>query len=290
MSTDRDTRRIVRSWLRTDEGESADRVLDIVLDRLDTTPQRRATWWPARRTSTMNQAMRIALASAAVVAVALIGVSFFSGGNVGGPEPGGPSPTATPEPAALVTGPLEAGTYSTTPFTLPGGPISFTLTVPNGWEADVPGAVFPAGGPGGPDGAAGTFLQPEGLYSDPCDGNSGAPDVEIGPSVDDLVTALGSQRAYESTTASDVIVDGYSGKRLDLQLPSDVDFATCDSGEFWVWDAGPYAQGVGNHWQVTIVDVDGTRVVILAHDFADTPASTKAELQNVVASIQIDEP
>ena len=49
MSTDRDTTRIVRSWLQTDEHESADRVLDAVLDQLDTTPQRRATWWPARR-------------------------------------------------------------------------------------------------------------------------------------------------------------------------------------------------------------------------------------------------
>ena len=49
MSTDRDTTRIVRSWLQTDEYESADRVLDAVLDQLDTTPQRRATWWPARR-------------------------------------------------------------------------------------------------------------------------------------------------------------------------------------------------------------------------------------------------
>ena len=41
MSTDRDTTRIVRSWLGTDEHESADRVLDAVLDQLDATPQRR---------------------------------------------------------------------------------------------------------------------------------------------------------------------------------------------------------------------------------------------------------
>ena len=54
MSTDRDTTRIVRSWLQTDEYESADRVLDAVLDQLDTTPQRRSTWWPARRLPHMN--------------------------------------------------------------------------------------------------------------------------------------------------------------------------------------------------------------------------------------------
>ena len=61
MSTDRDITRIVRSWLRTDEHESADRVLDAVLDRLDTTPQRRATWWPAWRFPEMNNTAKLAL-------------------------------------------------------------------------------------------------------------------------------------------------------------------------------------------------------------------------------------
>ena len=48
MSTDRDTTRIVRSWL--EEGVTAlpDRVLDTVLDQVPATPQRRS-WWPARR-------------------------------------------------------------------------------------------------------------------------------------------------------------------------------------------------------------------------------------------------
>ena len=49
MSTERDLTRVVRSWMRDDEYESADRVLDAVLDALDATPQRRATSWPVRR-------------------------------------------------------------------------------------------------------------------------------------------------------------------------------------------------------------------------------------------------
>ena len=40
MKSDPDLARTVRSWLRTDENESADRVLDNVLGLLDTTPQR----------------------------------------------------------------------------------------------------------------------------------------------------------------------------------------------------------------------------------------------------------
>ena len=42
MSTDRDTTRIVRSWLEEGVTELPDRVLDAVLDQLPATPQRRA--------------------------------------------------------------------------------------------------------------------------------------------------------------------------------------------------------------------------------------------------------
>ncbi len=64
MTTDRDTTRMVRSWLRTDEHESADRVLEAVLASLDTTPQRRL-WWPSRRFTKMNTLTRLAVAAAA---------------------------------------------------------------------------------------------------------------------------------------------------------------------------------------------------------------------------------
>jgi hypothetical protein len=59
MSIDRDvdTARIVRSWLRTEEHESADRVLDDVFALLDATPQRRS-WWPARRFADMTSSDR----------------------------------------------------------------------------------------------------------------------------------------------------------------------------------------------------------------------------------------
>ena len=64
MATERDVTRIVQSWLRTDEHESADRVLDNVLALLDATPQRRS-WWPARRFADMNITAKLATAAAA---------------------------------------------------------------------------------------------------------------------------------------------------------------------------------------------------------------------------------
>src|SRR3970040_1990973 len=84
MSTERDMTRIVRSWLRTDEHESADRVLDHVLAQLNATPQRRS-WWPARRIADMNNVAKLAIAAAAVVVVAVVGINLLpAGGGVGG--------------------------------------------------------------------------------------------------------------------------------------------------------------------------------------------------------------
>ena len=291
MSSDRDTTRLVRSWLEEGVTELPDRVLDSVLDQLPATHQRRVTWWPVRRTSTMNQAMRIALASAAVVAVALIGLTLFRGANVGGPGPSATTATPTSEPQALVDGPLAAGTYATTPFPAPDDAIQFTFTVPDGWTADLRGpAVFPSTGDGtsGPTGAAMVLLQVVGLYADPCHGNTGEPDVQVGSAVDDLVNALANHGAYESSVATDVVKDGYAGKQIELLLPSDID--TCDGGQFWVWDSAPFAQGPGNRWNLTILDVEGARVVILAEDFADTPAVIQSELDAIVDSIRIDGP
>ena len=92
MSADRDVTRIVRSWLHGDAHEDADRVLNSVLDQLETTTQRRP-WWPARRFLSMNNNARIALAAAAVVVVGLIGYELLIASNVGGPPP---APSSTP--------------------------------------------------------------------------------------------------------------------------------------------------------------------------------------------------
>ena len=94
MSTDRDVTRIVRSWLHEDAYEDADRILNLVLDEIDTTPQRSPSWL-ARRFPPMNSTMRIALAVAAVVAIAIVGVSLLIPKNVGNPTES-PSPTAIP--------------------------------------------------------------------------------------------------------------------------------------------------------------------------------------------------
>ena len=58
-TSDRDVNRAIRSWLHEDRHEDVSRVAGAVLDQAETTPQRRATWWPARRTPTMNKFVAI---------------------------------------------------------------------------------------------------------------------------------------------------------------------------------------------------------------------------------------
>ena len=277
MSSDRDTTRIVRSWLRTDEHESANRVLDAVLERLDTTPQRRSTWWPARRFPEMNQTMRVALASAAVVAVALVGISVFRG-LVGGPNLGG-GPASTPAPSPT-QGP------SSYVITNEEG-VRVTLALPNGWMGA--GWYVSNNGDTRTDLTAIQVWAVTGnSYTDPCHWAATELDPPLGPTVDDLVTALENQQTREAAT-SDITLAGYTGKLVKMTVPADQSFADCDSGEFRSWD-GRFHQGPGQQDDVYIVDVDGFRLVIDALSYPGSSAADLEELQQMLDTIQIEPP
>jgi hypothetical protein len=298
MSPDRDTTRIVRSWLQTDEYESADRVLDAVLDQLDTTPQRRAGWL-GRRLPHMNTTAKLAIAAAAVVVAAFLGIRFLlPAQNIGSD---GPTPTPAPSPAAFHTGALTAGTYVMTPFTGVGASgvcmpeaaecaedpaddsYRLTFTVPDGYDAvsNQRPLIF------GPNGDTGMIiLRGADLYSDPCH-STPPPDIAVGPTVDDFANAIASHPDLDATDPVDVTLAGYPGKYIDLQLPADNTACTPD-GQFWPYEPGMYAQGNSNLWHLWILDVAGVRVVIQSMDYPDTPADKRAELQAIVDSIQIE--
>ena len=291
---DRNLDQLLDAWLDAGPSVAPSRVTEAARLEIRSTRQSAVPLgWLLRRFPTVNNTVRIALVSAAVVAVALIGISFFQAQNTGGPSLGEstptPAPTPTPTPQALRDGDLEAGTYTISPFPSPNDAIQVTVTVPEGWVGAGPGLI-PATGSTAPDGMGMSLLKVNGLYSDPCNENLAEPDIAVGSTVDDLVAALASQPTHEATAPTDVVVDGYAGVRMDLQLPSDIDFASCEGGQYWVWDAGPYAQGPGNRWRLWILDIDGFTAVVLTEDFEGTSAEDQAELQAIVDSIKIDVP
>ena len=108
MSAERDVNRIVRSWLRTDEHESADTVLQTVLSKLDTTPQRRS-WWPTWRSNRMNTYAKLLAAAAAVLVVAVVGYQFLPrNGGPGGQPTIAPTIAPSPSQALLARGSFTA--------------------------------------------------------------------------------------------------------------------------------------------------------------------------------------
>jgi hypothetical protein len=180
--------------------------------------------------------------------------------------------------------------------------LTIDVTVPEGgWVGGPPSALGgPVGESNGPNGVAVAFFRAQTIHSDPChwdqDGNGSAPDegdVQVGPTVDDLAEALAGSSAYESTTPVDATLGGFSGKRLELRLvpdPSGCDTWSGDENQYFVFgghDGGQFAQGGANTWQVTILDVDGTRLIAVLMAYEETSAADLAAAEGILESAVI---
>ena len=121
-------------------------------------------------------------------------------------------------------------------------------------------------------------------------------DPPVGPTVDDLVGAFANVPDFAATEAVDVTVDGYAGKQFEFTVPNYTS-SECRDSKYGLWDVpgtgggdespGYWAQGPNNHFQMLVLDVDGTRLVIGAGTFPSTPPQDRAALEDVLASIQI---
>jgi hypothetical protein len=97
MSTERDVAYLLRSWIRSEPDGTVDHVVDAILAEVDATPQRRPTWWSARR-PTMSTIVRLGVAAAVLAIAVALGYTLTQ--NVGNEEPiPNPSgqPTAPPD-------------------------------------------------------------------------------------------------------------------------------------------------------------------------------------------------
>lgn len=308
MSTDRDTTRVVRSWLEEGVAALPDRVLDAVLDQVPATPQRRS-FWQARRFAHVNKFAPAAIAAAAVVVVAVVGYNLLPrDGGTG--EPASPVPTTgqTAAPSAPASPGTSAApgpqTVTLRPFDGPEGfgmcpktevavdcvedprdnSMTFTLELPAGW-AEVQAWVEPEDSPMGSELGAGLLItRGSWLYSEPCRPDETVnPDIEVGPTVDDFVEALDAHPKLDVSVPMLKEVGGYPGTSMRLTVPDDI--STCE--HYRPIEETMYAQGPGHIWDLWIVDVNGIRVVIQANQSRATTEEQRQELLAIVDSIRI---
>lgn len=311
--------RTLESWLVEGPSQLPGHVIEGIVRQLDETKQRRSAWLPGRKL--MNR-MTLALGgAAAVVVVAVLVLGMYVNRPGVGSQPA-PTPSPKPSPTEAISrtsepteapsppattrpypdeGVLAPGTYVFPPLPAPNDSLTVTFTVAEGWEA-FQTALVPSGEPdtGPPGGMAILFEGVTSLNGDPCNWSGTDDDVRVGPAVDDLVEALGAQTAYEISDPVDVTIGGYGGKRVDIVIPTEP-FAgpdsiapECDQDTFQLWNTaahgelGIYAQGPADRWRTNILDVDGTRLVIVTRYFAGTTPADRAEMDAIIDSIVIE--
>ncbi len=285
MSTDRDTTRIVRSWLRTDENESADRVLDAVLDQLDATPQRRATWWPARTFPQVSTYAKLALAAAAVLTLAFVGLQLVPGSGSGGPiATDAPSPSSTPSPTptatadAWVTGAaLQEGRND-----LVVHDVHLSIEVGAGWQKTrFEGMIdhtTPSNGHWPWIGFLNTF---DSVADDPC----AASTTPVGPTVDDFANGLLTIPGTVATEPIDTSIGGVPAKFVELTINDDIG---CPNTSFWLY--GPdsaWPNSIDTTVRVWVFELDGTRYMIHSDQVGEDP-EVSAMIVDVVESIEFE--
>lgn len=240
-----------------------------------------------RRVARRRAAVYVMVAMLVIAGVA-VGISTLRSDDVQPAAPGfnptlAPSPSA--EPTALPSGIVEPGTYVMSAVD-PDFDAAYriTITVPNGYEGYEGWAVL------GPNTIL-NFGVVYNVFADPCHWSGALLDPPVRQRVADLVAALEDQPGRHATSPTNVTLDGYAGKQIELTAPTD--FADCDSGMFKSWT---YAPGEGDsryhepgeHDLLWIVNVDGVPLVL---DVAYTPgasAQERAELLQIVESARID--
>jgi hypothetical protein len=211
------------------------------------------------------------------------------------------SSEATPaESAAASSGPvsfedipagtdLEPGTYVLHYASIGGAEtfptLAITFTVPAGWaRVRVDGLVW------NDSGTRLGFLVADNLYADPCDPGQGLMDPPVGPSVDDLSRALVALPGWEDAVVTEDSFYGFGGQSVELAIPADQ--APCageDSRLLHTLGSPGYtlAPDGGERLELRILNVAGTRLIVIATNLPEASAQDRADLQAVVDSIQI---
>jgi hypothetical protein len=307
-----------RSDIEAEHGEG-----DMVM--LDTTRGPAGPAAPRRRSSSTWL-----LVAAALVVVAVVGTLLAAGGDEDDEQIDTVTPTPTtttttterPAPDGMVTKSLDPDGEETTPLRI-------TYQVPKeGWNGTWFGATKYLEGDA--DGFTGLSITTvTNLVTDACRDHTPL-DPPVGPTVDDLATALSQLTPFEITAPpTDVTMFGYQGKHLELTVPDTLtvtgaapgnpggknvaEFTDCVEGELYSWfspinehrGGGSMSSGLLGHSmdsrgafnayqtpgqteEFWILDVDGTRVVLVKFDSPMSPPADLAQRDAIFDSIRIE--
>jgi hypothetical protein len=198
------------------------------------------------------------------------------------------STTAPPTPteATATVGPGTGTGY----FAGSAPEVPVTFTMPAGWESDGP---FVSKSDAEPTRGL-VFMNVSNLYADGCQWK--LVDPPPGPTVDDLASVYANLPELGATPARDVTVDGFEGKQIQFTIP-DYNENECKEGTFGIFQVGsnPAGDTAPNLWsqapkqqnKLWILDVDGTRLVILAGYPPNISAQDRTDLDGILSTIQI---
>ncbi len=171
----------------------------------------------------------------------------------------------------------------------------FTLEVPATWSVDGGFVIKP--GPG----VLGISVWDVGeMPLDPCHWQGTMSDP--GPTVDDLVDAITTQRFRHATEPTDATLAGYRGRFVQWSVPNnrvvtgDAEFEGCDVEPsnglrtFVSWlgngEGQRFQQVAGQVDLLWVLDVGGQRLVVDATYSPDTTDADRAELTGIVESLR----
>ncbi|HEY3334985.1 MAG TPA: hypothetical protein VGK16_07065 [Candidatus Limnocylindrales bacterium] len=273
MNEDRDLDRLLDAWFADGPAMAHDRVVDGVASRISR--QRQLPAWRLRswRFPAMSSPLKLVLIGAALVAALAAGAVIVGGGPNG---LGVMTPTPTPVPPPLPNGNLAPGAYTAHPVT----GMTWTITVPDGWTGSDDWFLSYDLAPDTHAVSVGGPTENENAPADSCAAAGTAPAA----SVDAFVAAVQARDDWTVSAPVDVAVGGYSGSRIDLEVPAD---ATCSNGHDYMVLAMPDGTGYRAHGQdrlfrLWILDVDGRPIVIFRSRYPNAPADRVAEGDAIV--------
>ena len=330
----------VAGWLVDLAGERGspdlvDRVLDVTSRRQPRPPwlgrlggnhlstSTRPGVFRLRKEPSMDTRAPVLAAIAGIAVIAVVGFAILAPGTQPAPGvagAGGAAPTATPSVAPSAT----PAPSPPVPTPAPTGPTNIAEACPGAFCPLDPGSYYReveglsvrvnytvaadgwvswvgAGKPTDEGGVGLSIVNVTNVVADGCT-DHGAKDPPVGPTVDDLATALARLEPFEATVRpKDVEAYGYRGKYLELTLKDLATqlvggnnwFSDCVSGEVHSWMSAPVTSywgyyGPGDVERYWILDVDGQRLVISAGRTPNAPAGDVAELQAMLDSITIE--